>query len=153
VGINEFALYQDGIIVTTRANTALLDDFLDDLLAWSQSALGIVQTDIPPHERHYESNVIVGLDIHEEKSLAFLGRTNKSLQEYQESYGLRPFEFAFGALQVANDTTTYGGKKPIPFTVVRRVNVPFEANVYFSTAPLKTDDHLAVLEALEKDLR
>jgi hypothetical protein len=152
VGINQLAIYQDGIIVTSRANTNFLDRFVDDLLAWSEAELGLVQVDMPPRERHYESNIIVGMNMSGDRSFSFLRRLNGSLREYQKGYGLTAFEFAFSAIQVAADVTAYAGRKPCPFTIARRVNVPFGADIYYCTAPLKTDDHLAVLEAFEQEL-
>jgi hypothetical protein len=67
------------------------------------------------------------------------------------SYGLRPFDFSFAAASLATDDTAMTGRKPVPFTVMRRVNVPFDANIYFSTAPLKTNDHIAALETFERN--
>lgn len=150
IGINEFSIYQDGLIVASRANTDVLDAFIADILAWSADALGLVQVDIPPQERHYESALIVTMKVG--ASFPKLDGLRQSLTATMEQYGLRPFEFSFSAVQVAADETAYAGRRPIPFTLVRRVQVPFESDIYFSTAPLKTNDHLAALEALERDL-
>lgn len=37
------------------------------------------------------------------------------------------------------------------FSIERRVAVPFERNIFFSTAPLKTPDHVAYLERIERE--
>lgn len=152
VGINEFSLYPDGMIVSSRANTDLLDAFIDDVMTWAESALGVFETDVPPKERHYESSIVVSMKMDKEKSFPYLANLNHTLTTLQEKYGLRPFEFDFSALQVANDATAFGGRKPMPFTIARRINVPFEAEIYYATAPLKTNDHLEVLTALEAAL-
>jgi hypothetical protein len=39
------------------------------------------------------------------------------------------------------------------FSIQRRDNTPFSENKYFSEAPLQTDDHIALLERFETDLR
>jgi hypothetical protein len=153
VGINEFTMYQDGMVVSSRANTDLLDAFIEDLLVWARNELGLVETGVPPRERHYESALVVTLEIDVSAAFPWMQKLNATLTERQVNYGLRPFDFSFGAISVANDPLTYGGRRPIPFTIARRVNVPFEADTYYATAPLKTADHLAVLEALEADLR
>lgn len=152
VGINEFGIYSDGILVASRANTDILDAFLDDLMSWARQELGIIETGVPPRERHYESALVVSLRINESRSFPFSNILCSALTRYQESYGLKPFDFSFGAFSVATDTTAYGGRKPIPFTIARRVNVPFDANVFYATAPLKTADHIALLEALESEM-
>src|SRR5207247_9425614 len=41
---------------------------------------------------------------------------------------------------------------PGPFTVERRVELPFTDKKYFSAAPLSTKDHLAALKEFEKVL-
>jgi hypothetical protein len=41
------------------------------------------------------------------------------------------------------------GPQPDPFRLERRVNHAFESNVFFSTAPLTTPDHIEVLTKLE----
>jgi hypothetical protein len=150
VGINEFGIYEDGLVVASRADTDFLDRFIEDVLTWAEATFELIEVDIPPKEHHYESALIVSMKI--KGSFPHLANLNQSLTLSQEKYGLRPFEFAFSALQVANDATMYGGKKPIPFTLARRVNVPFDADIYYATAPLKTGDHLLALEALERDL-
>src|ERR1044071_8534012 len=62
VGISEMTLYQDGIVVKTRARTDVLDAMLADMLQWAAQH-GIAETNIPPRETHYESAVIVETDI------------------------------------------------------------------------------------------
>ena len=93
--INQLGIYPDGLIATSRAHTELLDRFLDDLLSWAEEALGLVQTDVPPRERHYESNVIVGMDIREAKAFSFLTRVNSSLRGYQGAIRTAPVRVRF----------------------------------------------------------
>lgn len=152
VGVNELGVYQDGLVVSSRTNTDFLDRFLADLVSWAESDLGIVELDIPPKERHYETSVVVALNIKEEVAFPWAPALNNALKQSQVAYGLRPFEFSFSGFQFANDPLTYGGRKPIPFTLARRVNVPFEANIYFASGPLRTDDLLSVLRDLEISL-
>jgi len=40
-------------------------------------------------------------------------------------------------------------RRPNRFTCQRRVDLPFSTNVSYSQAPMKSDDHLALLEGLE----
>ena len=152
VAIAELEIYPDGMIVTSRADSDLLDQFIEDLMGWAESDLGVVETGIPPHEKHYESALVISMELDSSKSLPFEQLICKTLSEYQQSYGLRPFQFQFGAISWAIDPTKYTGRGAVPFTLARRVNVPFDAGIYFSSAPLKTSDHLAVLQELEKVL-
>ena len=153
VGINEFSIYSDGVIVETRANTSFIDKFLSDVLDFAERELGIEETGIPPRERHYESHVVVSMDINPRKMLPIAKEAQSSLVRSLGEYGLRPFNFDFAAFSFATDATAYGGRKPIPFTLARRINVPFDAGIFFSSAPLATDDHLGLLERLEHHMR
>jgi hypothetical protein len=38
------------------------------------------------------------------------------------------------------------------FSIERRAEVPFRDNKYFSSAPLPTQDHVAILQEIEKAL-
>jgi hypothetical protein len=48
------------------------------------------------------------------------------------------------------DSTKRASGKLVRFTLERRTGVPFEENVFFSTAPLQTDHHVEFLGELEK---
>jgi hypothetical protein len=149
--IDEFSIHTDGMIVASKSNTTLLDGFVGSLFEWAAEGLGLERTEVPPHERHYESYLIVSMDIEEFLPKAF-SASALLLQKKQEGYGLKPFKFDFGGLSLAVDATLYTGRKPVAFTLARRVNAPFSEKFFYSSAPLKTDDHVALLEKLEKDL-
>jgi hypothetical protein len=153
VGINELSIYQDGLIVKSRANTRLIDEFIDDLMVWAQGELGLKETGIPPREKHYESAIVIKMSVGKKWAIPSSDKTNAFLTNAQIEYGLKEFLFSFGGYSSLVDTTAYPGRKPVPFTLARRVNVPFDADIYYSTAPLKTDDHLVLLENIEADLR
>ena len=58
--------------------------------------------------------------------------------------------FDFHGISLGCDPQKSG---PIPigrFAVERRLNRPFEQNIFYSEAPVKTADHLKLLEMLEK---
>ena len=93
----------------------------------------------------------MSLDIEEFLPPAFSAGA-RFLQKKQEGYGLRPFKFDFGGLSLATDPTLYAGRKPVAFTLARRVNAPYSEKFFYSSAPLKTDDHVALLQQLEKAL-
>lgn len=152
VGINDLTVYHDGLIVASRASTDLLDKFIEDLSQFAEQEFGIAHVDVPPHERHYESAVVVRMSIREQVAAPWATGLKKHLTSCQASYGLRPFEFALSAIQVAHDPLSSGGRQPIPFTLARRVNTPFDADIYYSSAPLRTEDHVRALEILEPHL-
>ena len=110
------------------------------------------ETGIPPIERHFESAIVVEMNVKSKKALSYLDEIAPFLTACQEGYGNPNFIFDFAAISSAIDPTKYPGGKPIAFTLAKRVNVPFEANIYYSTAPLTTEHHLQMLERLERVL-
>lgn len=149
IQIDELAVYNDGIIVGARAPTKFLDDLCSDLIELISSRFGLNM--VPASEqRHYESAVVIRLDQSISKKLSFLDVINSDLAAFQENYGLGTHDFGFASIETGVDMTKGSGKRPLTFSIVRRANVSFEDCVWFSAAPLKTDDHVALLENLER---
>src|SRR5262249_4483471 len=72
--------------------------------------------------------------------------------EFTKSYGdpnVPPFRCSGITLSV--DFTRHGLASD--FRLERRSSVPYEANVYYAQAPLRTADHIAVLSTLEDQMR
>ena len=151
-GIHEFTIYSNGVVVTAAVSTVTLEAFVDDLLAWAKDEVGLKEIGIPPVERYYESAIVVEMNVKSKKALTCLNEIAPFLTTCQESYGNPNFVFDFAAFSSTINPTKYPGGKPIAFTLAKRVNVPFEANIYYSTAPLTTDHHLQLLEKLERVL-
>jgi hypothetical protein len=151
IGIQQFSIYGDGVIATSGSDTDKIDAFVDDILAWSKEEFGLVQlTAGNPPERSYESTIIVQAKVDLTRVLApkpeVLAVLNKIYQS--DRYISGPVRMA-GFIAATDRTKFPGRRKPISFTLDHRVGVPFENNVFFSMAPLRTKDHLAFLRSLE----
>lgn len=147
----DLSIYSDGVIVKSSSNTEFLDEVLEDILGWSKEKLGLVESQAQTPQRFYESSVVVSMDLNLQNPL--IAQLAGTLSSYQKKYGLRDAAFDLAGVSLAVDNTAYVGRKPSNFTLARRVNVPFDRAVYFSTAPLKTGDHLEQLELIEQKLR
>jgi hypothetical protein len=144
----DFSIYNDGAILKSASDSQILEAALEEILGWAASELGLIQNDIPPRQRFFESAVVVSMDLAVRSTL--LESINTSLNSYQKSYGLKEATFDLAGVSLAVDSTAYVGRKPAAFTLARRVNVPFNSPFYYSTAPLKTSDHLDLLRTIEK---
>lgn len=153
VQIDEFAAYNDGIIASATARTDVIADFLDDLYSFALKEFGLERVVVPKEARFFESSVVVQMDTAISEKLSFLKGLIRDLEAFMSQYGLGDFDFQPYALQAGVDMARYPGKRPSPFSLVRRVNIAFEENYWWSSAPLKTDDHLKVLENLESAMR
>jgi hypothetical protein len=149
IQIDEMKIYPDGVIASSRSDSDLVDSFLRDLFDWAQKEFGFVQGITAKPERHYESYLIV-------KSKCDLALAQKPRHDITEDFNKlwrkKYFDEAYLPAGFALDCDPHnfsGRRKPMAFDLARRIGVPFEENVFFSTAPLTTKDHLALLSRLE----
>jgi len=151
IQIAEFNIYTDGLIAGSSSDTDLIDDFVNDLIAWAKDEFGIIQVAGFAAERAYESTVIIKSNVDIVRALAPRNDISAILNKIYQ-----PDRYVAGKMQLtgfiaASDRTEFAGRrKPISFIVDRRLGLPFEQNIFYSTAPLRTKDHLEVLRSIER---
>lgn len=150
--IDDLSVYNDGLIVTAPQNTDVVDEFIDDLYVFTKEHFGYSSMIGYRENRHYESAVVVELPSNVSSRLLPLHGLCDDLASHQREYGLADFEFQPSRLAVDVDASKHTGKRPIQFTLERRLGEPFEKNHWFSSAPLKSNDHVAVLRKLTNAL-
>jgi hypothetical protein len=84
-----------------------------------------------------------------DSALSRFSAIGKRLPELIASYGQDVPEFEPTALTFSCDASKVKDIKPSMFTFERRAEEPFETGLYFSTAPLRTTDHIQLLNELE----
>jgi hypothetical protein len=148
--IQAFRIYTDGLVAESRSNSKIIDAFLDDVLHWASDSLGVKAAPTSAQERHHESALVV----RSEKDLAKAMRASKQIATklnellHKENYPTR--EFHPSGLIFSADTSAPGSRrKETRFMIDRRVEVPFSESLFFSLAPLPTDDHLDLLTLVE----
>jgi hypothetical protein len=150
--IDLLEVFQDGIVVTAKSPTEGIEAFMDDLVSWGIKEFGLVKVETQSINLAYESHLLIKSDkpilgvldpLQNVQSLIkkLLFASTKIDAEFE------PFGFNFSA-----DPTKIASMKPARFIVERKVGASFDSNLYFSAAPLKTSDHLKVLELLESSL-
>jgi hypothetical protein len=147
--IDELSIYNDGIVVGANSNTAVIDGFLDDLLEWLKVELGTVPSSETKPNRLYESVLIAKLDINAAKIAPWAAPLQKAISTAWASYDLPPTKIEPLSVRFAADPSVGGKPFPSVFTIERKNGLPFGDNVYFCQAPLRTDDHLAILDKCE----
>lgn len=141
--IDDLTVYHDGLIVSARATSDVLDAFLDDLYAFVAADFGIEKG--TPETRNYETSVIVTMDERVARKFDFLEGLRNDLAGFRNDG-----EYHFSGLRLEPDM---GNTTTVPrFVFERRIRVPFSENQWFSAAPLKTADLLATLDNLEAQL-
>jgi len=142
-------MYRDGIIVHSASNTNIIDEIFADLREFSKETLNVDTFKAQKNDTMYESVIT----FHSEKDVLLPVRSALSIgaaisdrleRTSQIRAGFQPYGFS-----LAPDASEIIGLKPPPFRVERRGGTSDSFNHYFSTAPLRTSDHLAVIEELE----
>ncbi len=152
--INDIGIFNDGIVVGAPT-TDYADAITDDLLGWATSTFGLRErTTLKP--RTYTSNVVVEFDRAAERALGrFESLSRKMSAALAESRGwgcgVSVQRLAFQA-----DPLTLPSSMMPPtstqFSIERRGGAPYAQNRFWCAAPLRTGEHLALLEAIEADL-
>ncbi len=150
INIGEIGIFNDGIYATAE-DTTTADFIIDDLITWSEQAVGL-RPSITKIPRKYDNAVVVEFEADIENRLdifnELIGLYNEMLANlYNEAISVSfcRIDFAFDPLEVKLSVNTR-------FTIERRLGSPFSSNRYHCIAPLKTEMHIELLEKFEKAL-
>ena len=147
VVIDKAALYNNGILVETKSTTDDCVSIIDDLISWANQNANFILEENHSLQRlylsHFEVEVAVDLQMISEKFQMLSDEINR----FMISYGEIGRDYSLSSLEFQLDPARAG---PTPFKFERRANQPFASKLYFSSAPLRTQDHMELLELLEK---
>lgn len=147
--IDHVEVFSDGIIVTAKSNSQVVEDFLSDLLSFTESEFGLKRVESHTYNKIFESQLIFKT---EKRILGLLDGfknielTLNAMLKSTTNSNIQMEHFGFS---IAADNTTISGLKPIVFRLERKQDASFDSNLYFAAAPLKTDDHIKILEQIE----
>jgi hypothetical protein len=148
--ISEIGIYNDGVIVDAL-NTDDAEYVMEDVLSWTTTTFGLKErrTIIPPR---FTSLVTIEFEGSIEQSIDRLMTITQSMAaSFNRAYGgsveINLLRLAFNAdpLSVPNLLNTQ-------FYIERRLQRPYSENRYQSGAPLRTEDHIGLLETIENAL-
>jgi hypothetical protein len=142
-------VHSDGLIGDTISSTDATDAFLQDVLEGVKTDFGLSYDPAMVWQRAHISE----LNVRCERDLKGLGPKVAQLEECLNA-ALRRNESAARRDTFRLDGITFradwqSSNKMPPFTFESRVNMPFAENRYYSQAPLRTGEHLGLLEKLE----
>jgi hypothetical protein len=128
------------------------DLIIDDVVISLEGALGFRNINAFAR-RNYTSNVIVRFEKSLSEIVSFLGELCKIISpimrgalEVEQEVDVERLAFSFDPLQLPAGKIEAGANAS--FVLERRVNAPYKENRYFSSAPLRTADHVRVLEQI-----
>jgi hypothetical protein len=147
--ILDFSVYTDGIVVSA-ATTETAEFFLDSVIRLMQTEFSFRDFSTPP-QRYFLSNLVVEFDRPLGNLLSqFETISNVISKRIAQTYKIDvPMNLARIDFEI--DKTVI--KQTIArFSVERRFGIPFDKERYFSGAPLRTSDHISLLEQIEKTI-
>lgn len=149
VAIESLEIYNDGVVISSRSDTDIIDAFLLEFCNWLENELGMSFIQTHTIDRIYSSTILFETDKNILKPLDTLAKIADILQlDLKENSDLDVKYEPFG-WTLSSDTTQNPALKPISLRIERRAGTEFSMQHYISAAPLKTKQHLALLEKLE----
>ena len=146
--IEKLQIFDVGILCEMSAPTEIADAFLDDLTSWANDNfnLGISKLSHPPSG--YVSTLEFSSDFRLDTMMKPVSEIGIILSKFLNARGhdLPPYS-GWGVRM--NLDPGLKNLKPGEFALEHRANKPFAERIYYSTAPLTTKEHLALLEKVE----
>jgi hypothetical protein len=154
VGIHQLIMLPDGDMVAS-ANTDFAESGLNTLVEYLNKEFAY-RMEGKSGKRFYQSVVVVEF----EKQLSQMLPAIASIQELLSRFhGADPFELlrisfsqGTGGMPNVQSPNPLDGIEKSDFTIERRAGSPFSENRFFCTAPLRTNDHIRILEEIENAL-
>ena len=147
IAVAALEIYTDGVIVRCR-DTNDADVVLDDAIEWLIKTFGVRRPQTT-FQRNYQSHLVVEFDgrsaIHRFEMVAkIMGAAfNAAHPLLKGEFDVQRLAFAIDPALVPPHTTT-------GFIFERRGQALYSLNRYFCMAPLRTEDHVRLLEEIEK---
>lgn len=145
--IQQLTVFNDGVVVDTTTSTDDSDQFLTDLARWAKEMIPDAESVGP---RYYVSNLEVRMEAEIERYAPSIRSIENRIGILLNGYKIEAPRFEVAGVKLHFDQIGKLGPQPIEFNLERRANVPYEKNVWFAQAPLKTADHMNLLLDLEK---
>jgi hypothetical protein len=146
--IDRFQIFNDGVVCETRAPVEQADLFIEDALKWASEEANLEAG--PERARIYNSHIVVQTSAQVEEKFGIFSDVGSQIARIIGTYGGQHLtDYKIIGFRLYYDGFSLPAPKPAPFLFERREGQPHDSGLYFSVAPLRTTDHLAVLDNLE----
>lgn len=148
----DLSIYRDGVIIKSASDTTFLEAALEDILQWAETEFGLIENQAVSVRRFYESNIVISGKFELQKAMSFDSSIGELLAAPLKKYGVVDHQYQWTQVSFALDPSSTTGRRASDFVLARRAGLPANSGIYFSSAPLKTSDHLEMLSQLERRL-
>ena len=148
--IDRCQIFENGIIVESKCPVETCEEFIADAIKWLQEE---VEIEIEPlRSVGHHSQVEVKFESGILRNFEIFDLICSSLTNLLEINHPHKMKFEFSGFSIHTDTINIPFPQPVPFTLARRAGENYDLNLFYSSAPLRTADHLSLLEKLEHSL-
>jgi hypothetical protein len=145
--VKELAIYNDGLICETY-DTLTAELVLNDFIAWATTTFKLRERQSRMH-RTYTSAFICKFDKEIESGLGKLDQIRKLLSKaLNTAYGWE-YDYNLNRLSFMVDPMAIPHLRNTNLVMERRLQFPYSENRYYCVAPLSTEAHIRLLEAIE----
>jgi hypothetical protein len=135
-------------VIDTRSSTENSEKVLNDILALAHEVFGAA---IKPLRQSFMSQFIFRSDMRLATLNPVVPKIATVLSERASADLKHPFSYEPTAI-LLNVDTSQTKTAPAMFTIERRAEIPFAENTYFSSAPLRTAEHIEIVKEFEASL-
>jgi len=139
-------LYHDGVVAETRHSTGESDNLLNDVLDFMVKSYGLRFEDTMIRKKSYSSEIILSSDIALDSISPKFAKFFDLLQNFVPDVP----DFRTCGIHFASEADS--SQSGSIFRLERQVKQPFSSNRYYSQAPVRTEVHIVLVEALEEIL-
>ncbi len=150
--ITKLSLFNDGIALDTGSSTEDTETTLLELLEWAKRDLGLAFEPAMVRRKMLLSQLVFYMEGRLDSVHPIFGEMEKVLSQSTSENLNHPFSYRIASVQLSPNPLD---AKFLPglFSIERRADTPDSENKYFSTAPVHTKEHLALLERFERSIR
>lgn len=149
INLSALIVYNNGVLVEGPAHSSRLDSVLDDLADWVSNTYGVTYTLSEPLGKGFTSSVEVASDVTLGERFRELDGWLQLLTLRVASYGITLANYQPSTLIFLTEQAAAKPVNPGRFMIEQRTGHPLGSKVYFSEAPVSTDEHMELLNALE----
>jgi hypothetical protein len=151
VTVAQVQIFSHATVVDTGSSTDDSERFFNEALTWLSEDFGIAYRPEMVRRKTYVSQISFYSDIVLPKLHPAISKLADRLSARVPEYFMQPLKYQASGMIVGYDPQTVK-TGPSAFTIEPRADTLFEEHKYFSSAPLPTDEHIALLEEFERDI-
>jgi len=149
--IDQIVVFEHAIYVDTSTSTEASQNLLIEMLSWLAKDNGLTFEPRLITRCTYVSQLTFFSDSMTKAFSPALIRLSEKLNKRVPEYYRQPLNYVPNGFLLSYDPLSIKAG-PSNFSIERRADVLYSENKYFSSAPLPTNEHIALLEELEKEL-